>query len=450
MEDFATLAIQELLHPEGFDCACGRHHGTGLRHFILGNGALEQLPRVLQTMSIRRPFVVSDSHTDPVAGEKVRMLLLAAAIPFAYYRYPPRPHAIEPDEAAVGALCMAFDPACDALLAVGSGVINDCCKVAAHALGRPSLVVATAPSMDGYASDNASMIQNRVKVSLYNACPVAIIADTSILRQAPEAMLMAGLGDMLAKYVSLCEWRISHLVTEEYYCPQVAALVRGALSRVREYAPGLMRREGAAIDSVMEGLVMSGVAMSFAGISRPASGLEHYFSHLWEMKALRGLAQPSLHGIQVGVGTCLTLKLYEHIRQLTPSRAKAEAAIRAFSPAAWERDLHTLFGEDAAQKLIAQEAVEKKNDPQKHALRLQRLLEHWEDIRQIIREELPPLAEIVTLMQGLGLPLKPEDIGLTPRDAAEALLGSRSIRDKYLTSSMLWDLGELEDFTAYV
>ena len=195
---------------------------------------------------------------------------------------------------------------------------------------------------------------------------------------------------------------------------------------------------------------MSGVAMSFAGISRPASGLEHYFSHLWEMKALRGLAQPSLHGIQVGVGTCLTLKLYEHIRQLTPSRAKAEAAIRAFSPAAWERDLHTLFGEDAAQKLIAQEAVEKKNDPQKHALRLQRLLEHWEDIRQIIREELPPLAEIVTLMQGLGLPLKPEDIGLTPRDAAEALLGSRSIRDKYLTSSMLWDLGELEDFTAYV
>lgn len=350
----------------------------------------------------------------------------------------------------MGALCMAFDPACDALLAVGSGVINDCCKVAAHAMGKPSLVVATAPSMDGYASDSASMVRNRVKVSLYNACPTAILADTTILSQAPEIMLKAGLGDMLAKYVALCEWRISHLVTGEYFCPQVAELVRRALARVREHAPGLMRREEAAIASVLEGLALSGVAMSFAKISRPASGLEHYFSHLWEMKALRGLAQPSLHGIQVGVGTCLTLKLYEHIRSLKPSRQKAEAAMKAFSPAAWEEELRSLFGDAVARELTAQEAREQKNDPAKHSLRLSRLLEHWEDILQIIEEELPRLAGITALMQGLGLPTTPEDIGLTREDAVEAMLGSRSIRDKYLTSSMLWDLGELEDFTAYL
>jgi glycerol-1-phosphate dehydrogenase [NAD(P)+] len=450
MEDFANLTLQELLRPSGFDCACGRHHQTGLQNFVLGNGVLSRLPEILQASNLRRPFVVSDSHTDPAAGERVRSLLDTAGIPYTSFIFPPQPHAVEPDEAAVGALCMAFDPACDALLAVGSGVINDCCKVAAHAMGRPSLVVATAPSMDGYASDRASMIQNRVKVSLYNACPTAIIADTSILCRAPEIMLKAGLGDMLAKYIALCEWRISHLVTGEYFCPQVAELVRRALARVREHAPGLLRREEAAIASVMEGLTLSGIAMSFAKISRPASGLEHYFSHLWEMKALRGLAQPSLHGIQVGVGTCLTLKLYEHIRLLKPSRAKAEAAIKAFSPAAWEEELPSLFGDAVARELIALEVRERKNDPAKHALRLSRLLEHWEDILQIIDEELPRLTEITDLMQGLGLPTTPEDIGLTRRDAVEAMLGSRSIRDKYLTSSMLWDLGELEDFTAYL
>ena len=450
MTDFSAFTLQELLRPEGFDCSCGRRHATGLGHFHLGKGVLALLPQVLQKAQVRRPFVVSDAHTDPAAGERVRALLQEAGIPYSFFVFPSQPHALEPDEGAVGALAMAFDPACDALLAVGSGVINDCCKVLAYGLRRPSLVVATAPSMDGYASDSASMIQNRVKVSLYNACPTAVLADASILGAAPEVMLKAGLGDMLAKYVSLCEWRISHLVTGEYFCPQVAGMVRRALARVRDNAPGLLRREEAAIESVMEGLTLSGVAMSFARISRPASGLEHYFSHLWEMRALQGLAQPSLHGIQVGVGTCLTLGLYEHIRKLTPSRAKAEAAMAAFSQAAWEKEMHALFGEAVAQGLIAQESREGKNDPKKHAVRLERLLEHWEDILEIIREELPRAEEIVSLMQSLGLPTRPQEIGLTRQDAVDAFLGSRNIRDKYLTSSMLWDLGELEDFAAYL
>lgn len=449
MTDFSALTLEELLRPQGFDCPCGRRHATGLGEFCLGKGALAQLPRVLRKLHVRRPFVVSDAHTDPAAGQRTRALLKEAGIPHSFFVFPPQPHALEPDERAVGALAMAFDPACDGLLAVGSGVINDCCKVLAHSLGRPSLAVATAPSMDGYASDNASMIQNRVKVSLYNACPAAIVADTAILGAAPEIMLKAGLGDMLAKYVSLCEWRISHVVTGEYFCPQVAGLVRRALGRVRENAPGLLRREDGAVESVLEGLTLSGVAMSFAGISRPASGLEHYFSHLWEMKALQGLLPPSLHGIQVGVGTCLTLGLYERIRQLKPSRAKAQAAMAAFSQAGWERDMHALFGE-AARELIDQEKREGKNDPAKRAQRLERLLTHWDDILRIIQEELPRAGELIPLMESLGLPTRPEHIGLTRRDAVEAFLGSRSIRDKYLTSSMLWDLGELEDFAAYL
>ncbi len=450
MQSFAALSIGELLNPHGFTCGCGRHHGTDLRLFHLGVGVLGRLPDTLAALGLHRPFVVCDQHTHRAAGIRVKALLDNAHIPYETFLFVQRPHPIEPDENAVGALCMAFDQACDCVLAVGSGVMNDCCKVLAHSLGKPSLVVATAPSMDGYASDNASMIQNQVKVSLYNACPSAILADLDILGAAPETMLRAGLGDMLAKYVSLCEWRISSLVTGEYFCGEIAQLMRNTLHHIRANAAGLLRREAAALSSVMEGLVASGIAMSFAGISRPASGLEHYFSHIWEMRALQGQAPSVLHGVAVGVGTCLTLRLYEHIRHLQPSRSKAEAAIAAFSQEGWEKDMHTLFGAAAAQEVIALAQRTGKNDPARHAQRLQRLLDHWQEVTQIIAEELPREREIVSLMESLGMATRPQDIGLTRQDAVDALLASRDIRDKYLTSTMLWDLGELRNFTAYL
>jgi len=196
----------------------------------------------------------------------------------------------------------------------------------------------------------------------------------------------------------------------------------------------------------MEGLVLSGVAMSFAKVSRPASGVEHYFSHLWEMKALRGACPLSPHGVQVGVGTCLTLKLYDHISTLKPDERKAKRKISEFSQEAWERQMFALFDEETARNVIGLESRVHKNDPEKHARRLEKCLEHWDEIQRIVAEELPSSAEIIALMQQLGMATTPEGIGLTRQDAADAFLGSREIRDKYLTSSLLWDLGELEDF----
>lgn len=295
--------------------------------------------------------------------------------------------------------------------------------------------------MDGYASNSSSMVVRRVKESLYNACPQAILADTDVLKTAPEIMLQAGLGDMLAKYVSVCEWRISHLVVGDAYCEEIAGLVRASLRKIVEHADGLMRREDAALEAVIEGLVLSGVAMAFAEISRPASGLEHYFSHMWEMKALREGTAGDLHGIQVGVGTLLTLWIYEHVLNFDQvDRARAEAAMAAFDPAAWEEQCRQIFGPIAPQ-IIALEAKARKNDPQRHKARLDQLCAHWQEIRGMIREELPARDSIYALMQRAGMPLSPRDMDLNGADTAQALVGSRDIRDKYLTSSMLWDLG---------
>ncbi|HHT07457.1 MAG TPA: sn-glycerol-1-phosphate dehydrogenase [Clostridiales bacterium] len=440
MKPFSQMNLAELIRPQGHECSCGRHHHAGARYIKIGSNALDALPGFMKELGVRRPFIIADQNTHKAAWHFLEPVLRDAGIAFTTYVF--HKEHVEPDEAALGSLVMAFDPACDSVLALGSGVLNDLGKVFAHALRLPSMVVATAPSMDGYASDNASMIRDSVKVSLYNACPQVIIADTRILRDAPLRMLQAGLGDMLAKYVSICEWRVSHLVTGEYYCENIAGLVRASLKRIVDSVDGLKNRDNQAIENVTEGLILSGIAMAFAQISRPASGLEHYFSHLWEMMALQRSLPVELHGIQVGIGTLLTVAIWERIKHMTPSQKQAEHFIQSFDENTWTQMLDDIFGDTA--KRIQQAAIkEGKNDPARHAQRLENTLKHWAEIIKIAQEELPSLTELENIMRVMDMPMSPQDIGFSTEDTQNALLGSREIRDKYLTSSLLRDLGVL-------
>ena len=443
MMDLSSLSLEQLLASEGHSCSCNRHHATELLYLKIGPGAVRFLPDALNVIGASKPFIVCDKNTHHAAWHFVQPVLEAAKVPYVLHMLDHE--AVEPDEYSVGALCMAFDTSCDVVLAIGSGVINDCCKVLAHVAGVRSMVVGTAPSMDGYASNSSSMIQNRVKVTLYNACPAAIIADMDIMKNAPQRMLWAGLGDMLAKYISICEWRISNLVTGEYYCENIAGLVRKSLQKCVAAAEGLNDRDPIAIASITEGLVLSGIAMSFAKISRPASGLEHYFSHIWEMMALDRGTPYELHGIQVGIGTYLTLRLYDHIRTLAPDRKRAEAFITGFDNGEWEKEMRSIFGRAADAIITAEHEKYRKNDPARHMERLNNTLHHWDEIQRIIAEELPPATEVERLMRGLDMPMLPRDIGVSDADAYAALIGSRDVRDKYLTSSLLWDLGVLHE-----
>ena len=439
----SEMSLTELTRPEGIPCACGKVHRCQLRFFRAGRGAVSALPEALKQQGRKRPMLVMDPNTEKAAGEAVRGVLREAGIPFSEFVFPETEGKMEPNEYAMGALTMALDPACDVLVAVGSGVINDCCKVMAHAARLPSMVVCTAPSMDGYCSNSASMIQNHLKVSLYNACPEAIIADTEILATAPDIMLQAGLGDMLAKYVSVCEWRISHLVHGDPYCEEIAGMVRACLKKIVDHADGLMRREEEALKAVLEGLVICGISMAFAEISRPASGLEHYFSHLWEMQALQRGKASDLHGIQVGVGTLITLWIYEKmLAGETVDEQRAREAMDRFSREKWEASMRRIFG-SITPSVLDIERKTGKNLPETQKDHLEKIRDHWAEIREIIREELPPREEISDLMGRCGMPGTPADLGLTVQDTIDALKGSREIRDKYLTSSLLWDLGLL-------
>ena len=341
MRDLSKMSVPEML-GEGFICQCGKRHATDVEQVHIGPGMIEKLPQVLKSLGKSHPYMVCDPNTWQAAGQRVDALLTKEGFEHTVCRL--RDSFPEPDEKTLGQAAMHFDKDCDIIVAVGSGVINDTCKMLSMISGRRSIIVGTAPSMDGFSSNSSSMMVDGVKTTIYDPCPVAILLDTDVLCKAPMRMLQAGLGDILAKYVALCDWKLAHLINGDYYCENIASLMRRALGTIRSLAPRLPQRDPETVARVGEGLVMSAITMSFAGSSRPASGLEHYFSHMWEMFDVEKGIRADLHGIQVGVGTLLSLKIYEWLRQIKPDRARAEKMMREFDPDKWEADVRRRCG----------------------------------------------------------------------------------------------------------
>ncbi|MBQ9393546.1 MAG: sn-glycerol-1-phosphate dehydrogenase [Oscillospiraceae bacterium] len=426
-----------------FDCGCGHTHSTAVEDVIVGKGVLSRLGEVLERYGARRAFVLSDPVTDRVAGQRVVSLIRQAgaeAVPFVFRSCP------KPSEEYLGSAVEHYDLSCDAIVTVGSGVLCDIGKILSALTGRPHIVAVTAPSCDAYAAGTSSMERDGLKVSITTRAPQVLIGDSEIMKTAPDRMLQAGLGDMLAKYVSICEWRISHIVTGEYYCPTVADMVRQALDECVRHSEGLMRREDDAVCAVFEGLVLSGVAMAYAGLSRPASGAEHYISHVWDMRALQFGTPSDLHGIQCGIGTLICARVYEQIKSVVPNRQKALSYAAAFDRDDWARQLRQFVGE-GADAMIESEAREHKYGAAEHRARLEHILAHWDEILAVIGEELPSAARIEAILNAIGAPKTPEDIGIDSALVPATFRCAKDIRDKYVLPRLCWDLGILDEIT---
>ena len=422
-------------------CPCGKVHTIAIDEVVIGSGAVNRLPEFVKKYG-KKPFVVADSNTYTAAGAQVCALLEEEKIPYGSFIF--RDKALEPDEKAVGAAFMHYDPTCDVIVGVGSGVINDVCKILSHLTGHPYIIVGTAPSMDGYASATSSMSRDGVKISLPSRCADVIIGDTDILKTAPDHMLRSGLGDMLAKFVSIAEWRIAHIITGEYYCEEVAQLIRTAVKKCVDNAEGLLRREDAAIEAVFEGLVIGGVAMAYAGVSRPASGVEHYFSHVWDMRGLEFGTQVDLHGIQCAMATMKAVELYEKVMDYTPDWEKAKAYVEKFDLESWNADLRTFLG-SSAETMIELERKEGKYRKDTHETRFQLIQKNWSAILEILRQELPAKTALQELMDTVGISRDLTAIGVDAECAKQTFRATKDIRDKYVLSRLAWDLGILDE-----
>ncbi len=423
-------------------CACGKVHLCSLDEYTIGKGTVNKLPDYIKKYGAKKVFLVSDVNTFAVAGDRIIALLEENRITYTSYTFNEK--ALEPDEHSVGSVVMHYDTACDIIVTIGSGVLNDISKILATVTGKPYIIVATAPSMDGYASNSSSMARDGLKISLPSKCPNVIIGDVDILKTAPLHMAKSGLGDMLAKYVSICEWRISNLITGEYYCEKVAELVRAALKKCVDNASGLLENDETAIAAVFEGLIISGNAMEYAGLSRPASGGEHYISHVWDMRGLAYGTKVDLHGIQCAIGTRYTVKIYEQIKKMIPDVKKARDYAESFDVNDWNRQLREFVG-GGAEAMIALEVKEQKYSVQKHRERIAFIAENWDKILKIIDEELPTLKEIEKILDTIKAPKTASEIGIDESILPLTFKASKDIRDKYVLPRLAWDLGVIDE-----
>ncbi len=423
-------------------CQCGKIHPEIKCEILIGSGKISEITQLIEKFKAKKPFILADVNTYAAAGERVCETLKNAEIAYSSFIFQDK-H-LEPDETAVGGAVMHFDTTCDIIIGVGSGVINDIGKILSVISGKKYIIVGTAPSMDGYASASSSMTRGGLKISLSTRSADAIIGDTDILKNAPLHMLKSGIGDMLAKYISIGEWRIANIITGEYYCEKVADLVRKALKKCVDNASGLLQRDEKAVEAVFEGLIIGGLAMAYAGVSRPASGVEHYFSHVWDMRGVEFGTPIDLHGIQCGIGTLYASRVYDKIRSITPDRQKALNYVKGFDFGDYATHLRKFIGL-GAEAMIAAEETDKKYDPQNHADRLQRIIEKWDEIQLVINTEIPASCEIERILDTIKAPKSCADFGLNESELKMTFAATKDIRDKYVLSRLCFDLGIIDE-----
>jgi len=299
--------------------------------------------------------------------------------------------------------------------------------------------------MDGYASPTSSMERDGLKVSIDARIPDTILLDTEVLAAAPRHLILSGYGDMVAKYVSLCEWRISHMVTGEYYCPEVAAMMKDALDASAANIEAVLAGDCDAAGVLAEGLVLAGLAMRCANLSRPASGMEHSISHIRDMRSLAFGTPAELHGIQCGAAAVDVIRVHKKLMHEKPDAERARAFVRNFSWDDHKEYLRRSVG-PGAEAMIAGEEREQKYNPARHERHLAKIIENWDAITAEMAA-LPDPDELSAFMDKIGFPSSLAAIGVGAEERAILLGCACDIRDKYIQGSFMWDLGvKYEDY----
>ncbi len=424
-----------------FTCNCGKQHYAPLKAVSIRKDALEDLPACMRKLGFQHPYLICDSITYEIAGKQCVQVLSDAGLEATCHTLA---HAAF-DEATVGELLINMPANCDLCVAVGTGAINDMTRFFSHRMGRPFFTVATAAPMDGFASSIAAINVNHLKTTFDAQTPTTIIGDTQILKNAPYRMIAAGLGDLLGKFTCLCDWKLSKIINGEHYCENIVNLVEACVQDVLKDAEKAKDRNPEILGKIMEGLVLTGVAMSLYGNSRPASGCEHHISHYWEMLFEQRGMRPVPHGTQVGVGTVLILKLAEKLRNTPVDFHAARQAAESYSPELWETEIHRVYG-PAADGILELEHQAGKNDPMSRLARIDMIQKHWTELTALLAE-LPSSETVMGLLRSLESPCLPSEIGVDPQLLRDTLLYCKEIRARYTLLQLAWDLGLLENLT---
>lgn len=292
----------------GVKCdACGRMHDCTIKYVYIEKDACRHLSDLCK--DYKRILIVADENTFNASGKQVESALCGIEYNKVIFS---GKSVVIPDENAIECVRKKLDGV-DLIIGIGSGVMQDLCKYVAHFAKIPYMIVATAPSMDGYASSGAAMILKGMKETVPASLPYAILADTEVLKNAPMDMIKAGYGDIIGKYSALNDWKLATCVNGEYFCQYIYDVTYDMILKTLDVASGLLERDENSVKILTEALMIVGIMMSFATTSRPASGSEHHLSHFFEITGIINGEEYFPHGIDVVYSTVITAKIREII-----------------------------------------------------------------------------------------------------------------------------------------
>lgn len=407
----------------GVECSCQRHHTCDIKYVYIEKGAAIHLKEICA--NFKNVLIVADGNTFAAAGENTLNALNDKKIKKVIFS---GNEILVPNENAIKTVTENLGNS-DIIVGIGSGVIQDLCKYVSHFNDLPYIIVATAPSMDGYASNGAAMITDGMKVTYPAGLPLAILADTQVLANAPIDMLKAGFGDIIGKFSALNDWKLSAAVTNEYFCDYIYDLTYQQIKATLNLADGILRRDEKSIAALMEALVVIGILMSFAGSSRPASGSEHHLSHFFEITGILENSDYFSHGIDVAYSTVITAKLRENLL----NRPFPETLYR-LSDAFYQSKMEKIYKSSAKGCIALQEKMGRyKNNT------AEMYLEKENEIRSILAE-MPKAREIEEMLSLVELDINDFYALYGKEKINNAILYAKDLKDRYTVLWLYYDL----------
>ena len=388
-------------------CVCGREHTLETKKVVVDHKAIENFEQYMEEVGLtgRRTVIYDEITYKLTEGQHVR----------ADQEIILDPNGLRAEDVLIEKMMEQLDRP-DVLIAVGAGTIMDFGRYPAYKLGLPFVAIPTLASSDGFTANICSAILNGQKKSTAMCAPTLVIADLDIIQGAPKRLVASGINDILSKYISMTDWRISKLVADEYFCPVVAELADHALMLMRGAADKYAATGVADHEAMTMAQMESGLTMQLLNHSRAASGAEHLMAHIVEMHPPRLENAEGIHGECVGVGTFQCIKEYHRLAGMTPKA-------KPFTPLTeeWVREK---FGE----RLLPGIMKENENDALKD-FDPQNIVDHWDEIKAML-DALPSVEEMENLYKACGCKYLPEHIGIDPSIADEVLDMSAAIRNR--------------------
>ncbi len=402
------------------------------RALRIGPGFINQVAELFQEQFPgKTAVIIADNNTYRVAGAAVYEILKKQGVkhlePFVFDD--PELYA----EYSYIDQLVAFLKTNEAIpVAVGSGTINDLTKLASHLTGRQYMCVGTAASMDGYTSFGASITANGAKQTFSCPAPQACLADTDIISEAPSEMTASGYADLFAKITAGADWILADELNVEPIDKQAWSIVQDGLHDALSDPQGIKAGNKDAIAKLIEGLMLGGFAMQWHKTSRPASGAEHQFSHLWNMEHHLNNGEHVSHGFQVSIGTLSILALYEKILASPVEKLDVEACCKAW-PAPEQSDQQALkiFKGTDFPEIGLQETRAKYISREALADQLNLLITKWPEIKQRLKKQLVSYQEAKQRLKLVGAPVEPEEIGISRARLRETFIRAQYLRRRF-------------------